>query len=81
MIFVDDHLSRGMAANCRSMSSINRFAIDYVDPGEAIHNANLIYLWGERPPKAFPIATPEGTIHGTRGKIVVLAGYRAQTRK
>jgi hypothetical protein len=34
------------------------FAIYYVDQGEAVHLANLIHLWGQHPPKAFPAATP-----------------------
>ncbi len=34
------------------------FAVYYVDQGETVHRSNLVYLWGNRPSKAFPADTP-----------------------
>jgi hypothetical protein len=44
------------------------FAVYYVDQGESLHTANLVYLWGERPPKAFPAATPRELLTGLMNK-------------
>jgi hypothetical protein len=44
------------------------FAVYYVDQGESLHTANLVYLWGERPPKAFPAATPRELFTGLMNK-------------
>ena len=46
----------------------DRFAIDYVDQGETVHTANLVYLWGKRPPKAFPADTPRMLFTGLMNK-------------
>jgi hypothetical protein len=46
----------------------SRFAIYYVDQGETVHTANLIYFWGERPPKAFPADTPRMLFTGLMNK-------------
>jgi hypothetical protein len=40
------------------------FAVYYVDQGETVNTANLVYLWGERPPKGFPAATPRELFTG-----------------
>jgi hypothetical protein len=47
-----------LAPRFASLKKRDRFAVYYVDQGETVHTANLVYLWGERPPKAFPASTP-----------------------
>ena len=44
------------------------FAVYYVDQGETVNRSNLIYLWGNRPSKAFPADTPRILFTGLMNK-------------
>jgi hypothetical protein len=44
------------------------FAVYYVDQGETIHRANLVYLWGNRPSRAFPAETSRILFTGLMNK-------------
>jgi hypothetical protein len=57
-----------LAPRFAALKKRNHFAIYYVDQGETVHTANLIYLWGERPPKAFPADTPRMLFTGLMNK-------------
>ena len=50
------------------------FAVYYVDQGETVHAANLVYLWGERPPKVFPASTPRELFTGLMNKASIWPG-------
>jgi hypothetical protein len=47
-----------LAVRVAALKKRKGFAIYYVDQGEEVYTANLIHLWGQPPPKAFPAATP-----------------------
>jgi hypothetical protein len=57
-----------LAPRFAALKKRNGFAVYYVDQGETVDTANLVYLWGERPPKAFPAATPRELFTGLVNK-------------
>jgi hypothetical protein len=57
-----------LAPRSAALKKREHFAIDYVDQGETVHTANLVYLWGERPSKAFPASTPRELFTGLMNK-------------
>jgi hypothetical protein len=57
-----------LAPKFAALKKRDRFAVYYVDQGETVHTANLVYLWGERPPKDFPAATPRELFTGLLNK-------------
>jgi hypothetical protein len=57
-----------LALRFAALKKRSRFAIYYVDQGETVHTANLVYLWGERPPKGFPAETPRILFTGLMNK-------------
>jgi hypothetical protein len=57
-----------IAPRMAELKKRKHFAIDYVDQGETVNTANLVYLWGKRPPKAFPASTPLELFTGLMNK-------------
>jgi hypothetical protein len=57
-----------LAPRFAALKKRDRFAIYYVDQGETVPTANLVHLWGERPPKGFPAETPRVLFTGLMNK-------------
>jgi hypothetical protein len=57
-----------VAPRFASLKKRKDFAAYYVDQGETVHRANLVYLWGNRPSKAFPAETPKILFTGLMNK-------------
>jgi hypothetical protein len=66
--FKDAMAAPTLAPRFAALKKRNGFAVYYVDQGETVHTANLVYLWGERPPKGFPAATPRELFTGLVNK-------------
>ena len=57
-----------LAPRVAALKKRDRFTIFYVDQGEVVYAANLVYLWGHRPPKGFPAETPRMLFVGLLNK-------------
>jgi hypothetical protein len=63
-----------LAPRFAALAKRKGFAIDCVDQGETVHTANLVYLWGERPPNGFPASTPRELFTGLMNKASIWPG-------
>jgi hypothetical protein len=57
-----------LASRFAALKKRKDFAVYYVDGGETVHRANLVYLWGNKPSKAFPAETPKILFTGLMNK-------------
>jgi hypothetical protein len=53
-----------VASRISALAEREDFAIHYCDQGESVYTANLIWMWGKKPPSGFPASTPRELFTG-----------------